>query len=379
MSDSSFGASEEAISNVERRRKKKNSSFYGELDDDDYALIEENLGDLSQPTLYKHRRLRRKAEEVDKELQEELKDLQDDLKSEASGSEEEDPLQDELYSEDDIQDFIVDRERSSEFRGVGGNQDLFVAEEIFGDVDELFEEEIIHDEKLEDSLTLAELFEPAVLKKERMAAEDSDIRLKDVPERLQLLGIDRVNPENVDEAELEQEAEWIYYNLLLNEYTPRGEKLYITRGSLPSIVKVLSHFRKDFLEVPFIRMYRKQSYVNHLTDRELWILLEWDAKWNCFNNMKNSLLELLEKLKESLLLETTKSTTSIELESDSKLEFVGVVRTLIKESRTALELSDLRAFFMHHFYKELLELDLIKNVSHRRKSFLGKEEEVLLY
>jgi hypothetical protein len=37
---------------------------------------------------YKHRRLRRKAEEVDKELQEELKDLQDDLKSEASGSEE---------------------------------------------------------------------------------------------------------------------------------------------------------------------------------------------------------------------------------------------------------------------------------------------------
>jgi hypothetical protein len=29
MSDSSFGASEEAISNVERRRKKKNSSFYG--------------------------------------------------------------------------------------------------------------------------------------------------------------------------------------------------------------------------------------------------------------------------------------------------------------------------------------------------------------
>jgi hypothetical protein len=32
-----------------------------------------------------------------------------------------------------------------------------VAEEIFGDVDELFEEEIIHDEKLEDSLTLAEV------------------------------------------------------------------------------------------------------------------------------------------------------------------------------------------------------------------------------
>jgi hypothetical protein len=73
-------------------------------------------------------------------------------------------------------------------------------------------------------------------------------------------------------------------------------------------------------------------------------LLSWFAK---------PLLLLLTK-------ETTKSTTSIELESDSKLEFVGVVRTLIKESRTALELSDLRAFFMHHFYKELLELDLIK-------------------
>ncbi|CAL8137322.1 unnamed protein product [Orchesella dallaii] len=250
--------SEDDESDGSRKRKKSDDEdeLSDRLEDDDYDLIEENLGVKVQRKKFK--RLKR-IEDEDSD-QEDAQDQGDDRDAianqlfEGSDNEEErrEPVREEItgqyaseesegeYSETD--DFIVDdegrplKEVRRKRKPIFTDATLQEAQDIFGvDFDyedfEKYEDEYYEEDEDEEEdeyedeegrtvrrekkqprrrrkvKSIYEIYEPHELERAGFTDEDNKIRNQDIPERMQVRSVP-ITP--ASEEELDEEAEWIY-------------------------------------------------------------------------------------------------------------------------------------------------------------------------
>ncbi|XP_069767322.1 transcription elongation factor SPT6 isoform X2 [Narcine bancroftii] len=337
---------------IAKRRKRK--TYDDRLEDDDFDLIEENLG---VKVKRKFRRVKKVYDDEDEEEEDTTKKgdekeaIADELFPEFDGEEGEqvvtaggapDEEEEEEEEQSDIDDFIVDDDgqpvkKQKWKRRFPGYTDaaLQEAQEIFGvdfDYDE-FEKYNEYDEELEEEYefedeelgegetrvrpkktskkrvsrrSIFEIYEPSELESSHLTDQDNEIRVTDMPERFQLRAIP-IKP--CEDEELEEESEWIYRNAFStptislqesSEYLERGQGIsnFSRKGpaTIQKIKEALNFLRNQHFEVPFIAFYRKEYVEPELNINDLWKVWQWDEKWTQLRTRKENLTRLFQKM-----------------------------------------------------------------------------------
>ncbi|KAJ3290217.1 Transcription elongation factor spt6 [Borealophlyctis nickersoniae] len=306
-----------------KRRKREISSSEDDLDDDDLDLLEEMGGKKK-----KFKRLRRRVE--DDEDEEEAGPSNDLAKifsddDEVAGAKKTSAFHEsELYDdeEDDIDDFIVNddeegeapqmtreeklarkKERIMKTKNLG--KDFGITDRQWEDVQRLFdisEYEYALVEKpasrradldLEDmgeegdvvvrkskQLKLADVYEPAELAERMLTSTDEDLRVKDIPERLQLRGGIQGDIDELAPGELEREAMYIAKLMAAEKKTGQhGVSLIPDDRMLKAVAKIVEFFRILHFEVPFIYNHRKDYFDGILSRADLWRIYDLDMQF----------------------------------------------------------------------------------------------------
>uniref|UniRef100_H0X665 SPT6 homolog, histone chaperone and transcription elongation factor n=1 Tax=Otolemur garnettii TaxID=30611 RepID=H0X665_OTOGA len=258
-------------------KKRKRTSFDDRLEDDDFDLIEENLG-VKVKRGQKYRRVKKMSDDEDDDEEEygkeehEKEAIAEEIFQDGEGEEGQEAVEaamappeeeEEDDEESDIDDFIVDDDgqplKKPKWRKkLPGYTDaaLQEAQEIFGvdfDYDE-FEKYNEYDEELEEEYeyeddeaegeirvrpkkttkkrvsrrSIFEMYEPSELESSHLTDQDNEIRATDLPERFQLRSIP---VKGAEDDELEEEADWIYRNAFATPTISLQESCdYLDRG-----------------------------------------------------------------------------------------------------------------------------------------------------
>eukprot|EP01135_Chromosphaera_perkinsii_P004003 Nk52_evm16s266 gene=Nk52_evmTU16s266 len=275
--------SEESGDSDYDRKKKRRKEVADEeededLEDDEYALLEENLGyKIDRPKSKKSfKRLKKKQRDraavvaTGADLEKELFDDDEDddgfivddesasRKKDRRGGMSEDEEEDEIdydEEEDGVDDFIVDehgqslRKKKKKQRRAGGgaasSEAMREAQEIFGEeFMQFYEEEDDYDDEEDEEdddfierapgeerqakkkkkkkakKTVKDVYEPSVVERRHMGDRDEEIRITDQPERFQLRGI--VRPKAADNVA--EEAVWIFKHAFSSEAMQEDEE-----------------------------------------------------------------------------------------------------------------------------------------------------------
>ncbi|KAB0402488.1 hypothetical protein E2I00_008152, partial [Balaenoptera physalus] len=336
-------------------KKRKRTSFDDRLEDDDFDLIEENLG-VKVKRGQKYRRVKKMSDDEDDDEEEygkeehEKEAIAEEIFQDGEGEEGQEAVEapmappeeeEEDDEESDIDDFIVDDDgqplKKPKWRKkLPGYTDaaLQEAQEIFGvdfDYDE-FEKYNEYDEELEEEYeyeddeaegeirvrpkkttkkrvsrrSIFEMYEPSELESSHLTDQDNEIRATDLPERFQLRSI---SVKGAEDDELEEEADWIYRNAFATptislqescDYLDRGQPTssFSRKGpsTIQKIKEALGFMRNQHFEVPFIAFYRKEYVEPELHINDLWRVWQWDEKWTQLRIRKENLTRLFEKM-----------------------------------------------------------------------------------
>ncbi|KAF9148713.1 Transcription elongation factor spt6, partial [Linnemannia schmuckeri] len=145
---------------------------------------------------------------------------------------------------------------------------------------------------------LKDVFEPGVLAEKMLTHSDDILRLKDVPERMQMrpgIKTDR----KLTDLEIELETYWV--TTALND-NPRR----IDRPSFDSIhvQAVLKFMSQELLEVPFIGLHRQDYFtsvhghklIRLLSRDDLWFIYDEDFKFRSFLERKEAIGALVDRM-----------------------------------------------------------------------------------
>ncbi|XP_018043694.1 PREDICTED: transcription elongation factor SPT6 isoform X1 [Atta colombica] len=265
--EESEGEDSDGSDHHKKRKKSDDEDFDDRLEDEDYDLIEENLGVKLERKRFK--RLRRIQDEESEEEQEKEADEERDAIAnelfEGSGDERDIITEDERRSErshrpeadtfeegsdegeyTDADDFIVDddgrpiAEKRKKKKPIFSDAALQEAQDIFGvdfdynEFDKYGEEDYEEEEEEEEDeymdedadierprrpkkqlkkkttrKSIFEIYEPSELKRGHFTDMDNEIRNTDIPERMQLRSVPVTSVQEGSD-ELDLEAEWIY-------------------------------------------------------------------------------------------------------------------------------------------------------------------------
>jgi transcription elongation factor SPT6 len=146
------------------------------------------------------------------------------------------------------------------------------------------------------------VFEPSELQERMLTEEDEDIRLRDIPERMQMRyqGLSRNFTPATDE-QVEAESQWI-----ANTMAAAEGKDHASEEKFSAIKYVVKFFTQEFLEVPYIVYHRrdyftdidKQTGRTHeiLTTDDLWKIYDLDFKYFSFADRKRTFNQYISKL-----------------------------------------------------------------------------------
>lgn len=279
------------------------------LDDEDFRLVQENLGLAPQSPMEDEEYVRRKDKSRDifgDEEEEEAVDF----------SEKKDHLEDDLeYDSDDMGEFIVDEDgekvKKRRKRKEGENvmlgpsaYQMDEAEELFGDLGEFMQGQV-EEEVEEGNVKRKEYlkrYEPSVLSEYMLTEEDATIKEKDLPERMQRDYLNRILP---DTEERYEAAEWICneifdsieHDIVIDEQNNSVEK---SRGDVTDAIgSILGFFHEDALEPGYVQRYCKEYFkpagLKSKHVREIYLL---DLKWNGLNTKKKLVDKMMKKTKQ---------------------------------------------------------------------------------
>ncbi|KOB76059.1 Transcription elongation factor SPT6 [Operophtera brumata] len=323
----SDGEDSDASNAGPKKRKKSDDELDDRLEDEDYDLIEENLG--VKVARNKFKRLRRLEDDDSDNEGNDDPDLEREVIAEklfVGGSDDEEDHrpepapQREVEYDDDADDslqegqdiFGVDFDYE-EFEKYGDGEDY--EDEDEEDLDEYIEdddEEGLAGErrrtkkgkpKRPSKKSIFEIYEPSELKRSHFTDLDNEIRKTDVPERMQIREVP-ITPVEEGSTELEDEAEWIYKQAFLKPPVSKADSQEARersrRGSstVTKIRQALDFMRNQTLEVPFIAFYRKEYVQPELSINDLWKVYKYDAKWCQLKQRKENLMKLLENMRE---------------------------------------------------------------------------------
>ncbi|CAG0894422.1 unnamed protein product [Darwinula stevensoni] len=413
---------EEDDSDQERHKRKrkrgKESDYDDRLEDEDYDLLEENLG-ITLKRKKEFRRIRRLSD--DEEEEEEGQDREAIANELFEGSDEEQPpsthdhvpvIEEEArdaeaigsdaeYSEDD---FIVGDDdqpiRRKKKKHIFSDQALQEAQDIFGvefdyeefaTYDEAEEEE---DEEYEDEeregqrprrkevrvrktqkKSIYEVYEPSELERSHLTDFDQEVRATDIPERMQLRSTPVVSTEKgVEDKELDEEAEWIYDQAfatppLSSQEPNRDARLRKGPQTKVKIRNALDYMRNQHLEVPFIVAYRREYIEPDLNVEDLWTIYGYDEKWMQLKSRRDNLIRLFEKMMEyqgDFIMQDPDAPLpeGVRIISDEDIERLRLVKT-------SEELKDVYMHFMLYYAQDIP----LMQESLRKKEQQQKKEE----
>ncbi|KAJ1520204.1 hypothetical protein ONE63_004415 [Megalurothrips usitatus] len=414
----------------EGSKKRKKSDDEDDLDDrledEDYDLLEENLG-VKVERKKRFKRLKRiEAEESEDEQDEgrgdereavanelfdrgsdnELDDREEDRSSERRDRDETvgDYDEDGEDDESDADDFIVDdqgrpiTEKRKKRKPIFTDAALQEAQDIFGvdfDYEEFDkydqeEEEYEEDEDYQDEedaerrrkakkkaskktskKSIFEIYEPSELKRGHFTDLDNQIRNTDIPERMQLRDTP-VTPAESDDV-LEEEANWIYKQAFckptISTQTGLNSDSDKTRkepsSTIYKIKKALDFMRNQSLEVPFIAFYRKEYVSPELTLSDLWKVYKFDEKWCQLLSRKQTLVKLFEKMRDF---------QGEQLSKDINADIPEDVRVLTDEDidrvrlvQTPEELRDVHIHFLLYYAHEVPAMQAAMRAKERQE------------
>ncbi|KAK3809752.1 MAG: SH2 domain-containing protein, partial [Linnemannia gamsii] len=321
-----------------KSRKRKNVLVDEDLDDDDLDLVEENTGvKIQRPEKFK--RLMKHRQGFGNDNGQEGDSRQAPARSDHDSLARifDDPLDDDDQEigggrggvdDDDLDEFIDDEESDKE-NDEYDDRDIMEDRrrrqqqaasrkpipqgaptrkmnewhEVFGDGEDYAYalskengEEPYHDPLPEHRLK--DVFEPGVLAEKMLTDLDDVIRIKDVPERMQMrpgIRTDRV----LTDLEIELEAYWV-------ETALRDNHRRIGQPSFDSVhvQSVLKFMSQEFMEVPFIDLHRRDYFTevhgHHitrlLTRDDLWFIYDEDYKFRSFLERKEAINALVSRL-----------------------------------------------------------------------------------
>ncbi|XP_049849266.1 transcription elongation factor SPT6-like [Schistocerca gregaria] len=336
-----------------RKRLRKGKRKQVQLDEEDYQLIQENMGmSFYNKKMSPHLKPLR-LDTPDKELlakvlfSDEYSKRDEDKSPKGQADREDDNRDDEFRSEEE-EDFVVDdmdrpirHKKAPKSAGAWGVSDIEQyreARDIYDYSEYLPQYEQGLDEYSdrggEKPQDITELFkkrgfEPSLLEKHFLTTEDKVIRETDVPERLQLRFPNR--PAMSDE-DFKNEAKWIYDNVFLFGDTPNPHQ---AEKVIEKVENVLKFFLRDHFEVPFIARYEKESWMPELTREQLWTIYDWDEKWFYRESRKLSLKQLI--------------TGSANIESRES----SVLLLRVDMSQNDETIDDIRNYFTLHYDSDL--------------------------
>ena len=212
--------------------------------------------------------------------------------------------------------------------------------------------------KKKSKKTIFDIFDPNDLALGHYTDQDHEIRITDIPERMQLRAVP-VTAVPEDSDELDREAEWIYKKGF-TEPTLTQQRGYLREeceqwkqktATVEKIKKALDFMRQQFLEVPFIAFYRKEYVSPELTITDLWRVYYMDEKWAQLQNRKSNVRKLMEKMQ-------TYQSDSLMADPDAPLpEGMKVIDAAdfdnLEEVETVEELKDIYDHFLLYHGKRL--------------------------
>ncbi|XP_037932436.1 transcription elongation factor SPT6 [Teleopsis dalmanni] len=415
-------------SSVSKKRKKHDDDDLDDrLEDDDYDLIEENLG-VKVERGKRFKRLRRiQDEESDGEehvdeglareaIAEQLFDEDDENMERRSERSivEPDIFEEEEESDSDADDFIVDdegrpiAEKKKKRKPIFTDASLQEGQDIFGvdfDYDDFskYEEDEYEDEsdgedfdddiadndreKLKKKLlrkkvtkkTIFDIYEPSELKRGHFTDLDNEIRKADLPERMQLRNVPVTSvPEG--STELDDEAEWIYKQAFCKPTVSQQDKNLDSRdrykkpsSAVEKIKQALDFIRNQQLEVPFITFYRKEYVKPELSCEDLWKIYYFDEKWCQLLNRKNKLRLLLESMKNYQLnalknIKDSRLSDDIRLIKDEDFERLADVQTVE-------ELKDVHMHFLLYYSHDIPRMQEDRKRREKEQKKIAREEK----
>ncbi|XP_034949711.1 transcription elongation factor SPT6 [Chelonus insularis] len=435
--EESEGEDSDASGDSKKRKKSDDEDFDDRLEDDDYDLIEENLGITVERKRFKRLKRIQDKESDDEEEQgvgEEREAIANELFEGGSGDEDErrsershrqepktfdDEGSEGEYS--DADDFIVDdegrpiAEKRRKKKPIFSDAALQEAQDIFGvdfDYDEFGkygdedyeeDEEEEEDEYVEEDgerpqrpkkqpkkkttrKSIFEIYEPSELKRGHFTDMDNEIRNTDIPERMQLRSMP-ITPVPEGSDELDKEAEWIYQQAfcrptislqdsIVGEMSDRSRKGPQTVGK---IKKALDFMRNQNFEVPFISFYRKEYVLPELNINDLWKVYKFDAKWCQLKQRKENLLSLFEKMRNFQLDEIMKNPDAPLPDSVRVIKEEDIDR--LKNVQTSEELKDVHNHFMLYYSHDIPAMQEAvrkKEKEARRQEKIQKRKQQLL-
>uniref|UniRef100_A0A146LTI5 Transcription elongation factor SPT6 n=1 Tax=Lygus hesperus TaxID=30085 RepID=A0A146LTI5_LYGHE len=405
----------------EKRKKHDDDDLDDNLEDDDYDLLEENLGHKIERRK-RFKRLRRlEDEESDGEGGEDVGEEREAIANELfegsdHGEQEERASSRVVAREDygdeeeegdysDADDFIVDdegrpiAEKRKKKKHIFTDAALQEAQDIFGvdfdyddfekfgedeyeEEDEDEEDEYVDDEAGDETQrrrkpkkpakkkptrkSIFEIYEPSELKRGHFTDFDNNVRNTDIPERMQLREVPiTAVPEGSDE--LDEEAEWIYKQAFCKPTTSKQEWGALTdnRGrpkkdpsTVGKIKKALDFMRNHQFEVPFIAFYRKEYVLPELNVNDLWRVYKFDAKWCRLRDRKDKLLSLMERM-QSYQSELVMKDIDAPLPESVRIISDDDLNRL-RAVQTTEELKDVHQHFLMYYgheVKEMLEME----------------------
>lgn len=395
------------VSGSKKRKKSDDEEFDDRLEDDDYDLLEENLGHKIERKK-KFKRLRRldddesgdeqeghdegeEREAIANELFEGSDHGDDDERPERAAEPEHYDVEDEEgeYTDDD-DGFIVDddgrpiAEKRKRRKPIFNDAALQEAQDIFGvdfDFDEFekfgdeYEEEEEEDEYDEDEAgdeeprrrkekkkirkptkkSIFEIYEPSELKRGHFTDLDNEIRVTDIPERMQLRDFP-VTPVPEGSDELDEEAEWIYRQAFCKptiSVQDGSERDRPRKGpqTVGKIKRALDFIRNQNFEVPFIAFYRKEYVLPELNINDLWKVYKYDEKWCQLRTRKNNLVSLFEKMRDFQAEQLMKNIDAPIPDNVRVLTDEDIDR--LKNVQTTEELKDVHMHFLLYYSQDV--------------------------
>lgn len=415
--DESDGEDSDGSGGSTKRKKRHDDDdddYDDRLEDEDYDLIEENLG-VKVERRKRFKRLKRiQDEESEEEQEEQNEDERDAIANELfeTSDHEREEMEEERASErgrveaervdeeedeegeySDEDDFIVDddgrpiADKRKRRKPIFSDAALQEAQDIFGvdfDYDEFekygedeYEEEEEDDEYVDDEgedserrrrpkkaarkkptrKSIFEIYEPSELKRGHFTDLDNEIREKDIPERMQLRDFP-VTPVPEGSDELDDEAEWIYKQAFckptISCQDGHGDMRDRSRKgpqTVGKIKKALDFMRNQHLEVPFIAFYRKEYVQPELNINDLWKVYKFDEKWCQLRTRKTNLLALFEKMRDYQAEELMKDPDKPIPDSVRVLKEEDIER--LKSVQTTEELKDVHSHFLLYYSYEI--------------------------
>ncbi|KAJ3397930.1 Transcription elongation factor spt6 [Lobulomyces angularis] len=207
-------------------------------------------------------------------------------------------------------------------------------------------------------IKLSDLYEPSEIKSKMLTDADEAIRLRDIPERFQLVG-DTMEKDEINDKDIQEEAEYIT-RIIYREFP--GGALPDAKVVEKSVKTVLKLFKTHY-EVPFIHTQRK-DHINEVDwnqNGKVYEILDRSRLWRVYDLMLQ--FEAIKK-KRTLVSEmilklfTTMEDTSFNVDSkDIVLNF----KQYLRSATTLEEINDVYVSLQSKFGDAVNDLELKKS------------------